>query len=399
MGDAVPTRGFDNDGVRALLALLLVLGQVLALTPMAEAQALEERVTATWTPKSIGNRELAGTCGEGACPIQRGVTYQTSVRFNVDKAVQPLVISTSPGGLDIVATSAATGSDFTPSIPAGGGETINLSITILEATVRNERRFFLARVILGGSANVSGSLLISVTVPSARVAWGRLQDPETGAPAPLQTIVGAGQVFQRTITFTPSLDIQDFGVKANTDRVAITGVTASGQAGVTQTLNLRFTAPIVNRRTRMDVVITPVTGITPLVSSVRMRVLVLPAEIRWGPPQLRATLNAEDQRFVERTLTITSNYDIPGVQFRTQDVGLVPILEPLGTVDLRAGRPQTVRVRMCPGYAPTTYFLGITAYQASKPLNQRLQIKMEVGGDAANIPVPQAGINDPCANP
>jgi len=253
-------------------------------------------------------------------------------------------------------------------------------------------------VILGGSANVSGSLLISVTVPSARVAWGRLQDPETGAPAPLQTIVGAGQVFQRTITFTPSLDIQDFGVKANTDRVAITGLSASVQAGVTQTLNLRFTAPIVNRRTRMDVVLTPVTGITPLVSAVRVRVLVLPAEIRWGPPQLLATLNAEDQRFVERTLTITSNYDIPGVQFRTQDVGLVPILEPLGTVDLRAGRQQTVRVRMCPGYAPTTYFLGITAYQASKPLNQRLQIKMKVGGDAANIPVPQAGINDPCAN-
>ena len=62
-----------------------------------------------------------------------------------------------------------------------------------------------------------------------------------------------------------------------------------------------------------------------------------------------------------------------------------------------AGVPVQIKVRLCPGYAPTTYFLGLTAYQGSKPLNQRLQIKMQVDGDAAKIkPLPE-GAKDPCA--
>jgi hypothetical protein len=126
---------------------------------------------------------------------------------------------------------------------------------------------------------------------------------------------------------------------------------------------------------------------------------VLPATVTWGPPQVRATLNAEEQKPQERTLTITSNYDIPSVQFKTQDVGLTPILSPTGPVNLKAGVPQQIKVRLCPGYAPTTYFLGLTAYQGSKPLNQRLQIRMTVEGDAANIrPLPE-GSQDPCAAP
>src|SRR5881397_3692569 len=106
MGYLAPTPRADNWRVpsvrpsiaRAWLALLLALGQMLALAPAADAQqAQPQRVLATWTPKSVGPKELAGTCATddfpGApCPIVRGATYRTTVTVSVDQAVQSLII-------------------------------------------------------------------------------------------------------------------------------------------------------------------------------------------------------------------------------------------------------------------------------------------------------------------
>ncbi|HEY3111027.1 MAG TPA: hypothetical protein VGL23_19875 [Chloroflexota bacterium] len=392
---------------RLWLALLVALAQAVALAPSADAQELQpQRAIATWTPKSISARELAGICPVGdfpdaPCPIVRGTTYQTSVTFSVDQPVQPLIIQPVGNGLEIVATSRATGGDFTRALAANQTETIDLSVTVPEATGRKDRSFYLGKLMLvGGDANVSGVLSISVAIPKPRLTWGRLQlNDGSGDAAPMQTIVGAGSTFTRKVTVTSSLEIDDFAIRSNSDRITVAGAPATLPAGRPQDLLVTFNAPIVNRKTRMEVSLTPVGGITPLSGTLRMRVTVLPATVKWGPPQIRATLNAAEQKPLEKTLTITSNYDIPNVQFKTEDVGLTPILSPLGPVNLRAGVPQQVRVRLCPGYAPTTYFLGLTAYQGSKPLNQRLQIKMTVEGDSASIkPLPE-GAADPCAAP
>lgn len=392
---------------RLWLAVLFAIAQVIGLTPSAEAQQTAiPHATATWTPRSLTARDLAGTCpvatsADAPCPIVRGVTYQTSVTVSVDRAVESMVIQPVGNGLEIEATSRATGADFTRPLAANQAETIDVSVTVPEQTSRRDRLFYIGKITLvGGDAAVSGALPISVSIPKPRLTWSRLQlDDGTGNAAPIQTIVGAGSTFTRRVTITSSLDVDEFAIHSNSDRITIGGAPSTLPAGQARELTVTFNAPIVNRRTRMDVNLMPVSGLTPLNGTMRMRVTVLPATVSWGPPQIRATLNAEEQVPLEKTLTITSNYDIPNVQFRTQDVGLTPLLSPLTPVNLRAGVPQQVRVRLCPGYAPTTYFLGLTAYQGSKPLNQRLQIRMTVEGDAAKIkPLPE-GAADPCAAP
>jgi hypothetical protein len=392
--------------LRVWLALLIALAQLNALVPAAGAQEIEaERVRATWTPKTLGSKEIAAA----SCPatpdeeavIVRGVVYETCVTVQFDQPVQPMIIEPVANGLEITATSRATGADVTRALAPGQAETIDISIVVPEANPRNTRDFYLGRIVLlGGSASVSGALTISVTVPKPRISWGRIQLTDGSRDAaPLQTIVGSGATFTRRVALTSSLDVEDFAIRSNSDRLTVSGVPTSLPGGEPQNLLLTFRAPIVNRRTRMEVHLMPASGITPLAGTMRMRVLVLPVTVSWGPPQVRATLNVEDQAALEKTLTITSNYDIPNVQFRTQDVGLTPILSPTGLVNLRAGVPQQVRVRLCPGYAPTTYFLGLTAYQGSKPLNQRLQIRMTVEGDPAKVqPLPEGAL-DPCAAP
>src|SRR5438552_4017503 len=83
--------------VRVWLAALFAIAQIVALVPTADAQTAGTRTTAAWTPKTVTPRELAGVCPteqqpDAACPIARGVTYQTSVTVAVDQAVQPLNI-------------------------------------------------------------------------------------------------------------------------------------------------------------------------------------------------------------------------------------------------------------------------------------------------------------------
>jgi hypothetical protein len=392
--------------LRVWLALLLALAQLTVLVPTADAQeAGPQRVLATWTPKTLGSKEIAAAscpaAPDEAAVIVRGVVYETCVTVQVDRPVQPLIIQAVGNGLEITATSRATGGDFTRALVPGQLETIDISIVVPEASPRNTRNFYLGKVMLvGGEASVSGALTVSVTVPKPRISWGRIQlNDGSGDAAPLQTFVGSGATFTRRVSLTSTLDVEDFAVRSNSDRITVAGVPSSLPGGVPQSVLLTFRAPVVNRQTRIDVNLMPVSGLTPLNGTMRMRVIVQPAIVSWGPPQVRATLNAEEQTPLEKTLTITSNYDIPNVQFRTQDVGLTPILSPIEPVNLRAGVPQQVRMRLCPGYAPTTYFLGLTAYQGSKPLNRRLQIKMTVEGDAAKIqPLPE-GVLDPCARP
>lgn len=412
-GHLRPDAPADNPGVRVTtrltrvwLVLLFGLAQVVAASsgpsPAAAADSAAP-LLATWSPRTLTPRDLAGVCPtdkdpQTPCTMQRGVTYQTSVSVQLNEATQPLTLSVDARGIEVTAVSRATGADFTRQLAANQSEQIDVTVTIPESNPRTDRGFYLGKVTLqGGASPVSGSLVISVSVPKPRVSWGRLMDPTTKDVAPIQTVVGAGAVFQRTVTYSSTMDIADFAIRSTSDRVKVSAQPDTLSGGTTQTATLTFSAPIVNRRTRMTVTLYPAQGLQPVATPLNIRVLVLPAQVTWGPPQIRATLNAEEQKIVEKTLTVVSNFDVPGVSFRTQDIGLTPVLSPLDPVDLKAGVPQQVKVRLCPGYAPTTYFLGITAYQGSKPLNTRLQIKLTVEGDAANIkPLPD-GAQDPCA--
>jgi hypothetical protein len=382
--------------------VLLCVAQILGLMPAAEAADVAP-IIATWTPRQLTPRDLAGVCptekdDNAPCMMQRGVTYQTTVSFSVDQATQPLVLLVEGRGLEITAASRSQGGDYTSALSAGGSEQVDISVTIPEANPRSDRGFYLGKVTLQGSGTqVLGSLVISVSVPKPRVSWGRLMDPKTNDVAPIQTIVGAGGSFQRTVTFYSNTDISNFAIRSTSDRIKVSAQPDTISAGTINTATLTFTAPVVNRRTRMSLTLYPAQGLQPVSSPLKMSVLVLPAEITWGPPQIRATLNAEKQELLERKLTVISNYDIDGVLFRTQDVGLTPVLSPVDPVNLKAGVPQEVKVRLCPGYAPTTYFLGITAYQGAKPLNSRLQIRLNVEGDAEKIPPLPEGADDPCA--
>ena len=136
-------------------------------------------------------------------------------------------------------------------------------------------------------------------------------------------------------------------------------------------------------------------GLVALQKTMRLRVVVLPAEITWSPPILRETLVVQNQAPKTIQVSFPSNYDIPGVRFNTADLGLTPVLSPLVPVDLRADVPQALTLRLCPGYAPTTYFLGITAFQGNQPINRRLQIRLTVADNGSGLPTAPAV--DPCS--
>lgn len=386
--------------VRFLTALFLgalLVGQAAYWAPPAAAEA-QPRVVTIWNPGKVTGQTIAGTCPtatdpNATCPLERGVTYLTSVQLSFATATESQLINVQGNGLDIQAVSATTNQAYTPPLAAGQSDTINLRITIPEADGHNDRSFYLGRIYLIGSQPVVGQLLVSLVVPRLRLTWGRVLD-ETGERAPIETVIGSGSIVRRTVTVTSSLNASDLQVRANTDRMTIENVASVASAGVAQNATLTFDAPTVNRRTRFDVVLHARNGLELLEASLRIRFVVLPVEVRWNPPQIREALSVQTQQFREVTVTLTSNYDISGIRFRTADLGLTPILSPLTTVDLRANVPQPVRLRLCPGYAPTTYFVGITAYQGAKPLNRRLPINMLVADDGTGIPtVPPV---DPC---
>jgi hypothetical protein len=407
MGHVLQPTRHDNETVpritvfaRFALVLSLMLGQLFALVPTTSAAS--DRISASWTPNVVDSASLAGTCptpqnATAACQINRGATYTASASFTVDKDSDALLIDVDGGGLEIEAVARSTGADYTNALAAGGSETIDLTVMIPEVTGRRDRSFYIGRVMLsGGSGRVIGGLTVSVNVPVSRVSWTKQTDPATGERPPITTIVGSGATVTRNLTLVSNTDVTDFGVSTNTDRVALSGVPNALANGDPEEIRMTYTAPTVNRRTTHEVILRPlVGGVQALERALRVKIVILPAEVTWSPPQVRDTLVVQNQTFKPRTIFVTSNYDVGGVRFRTADLGLTPIVSPLGPVDLKAGVPYPVQIRMCPGYAPTTYFLGITAYQGSKPLNKRVQIRMKVEDNGTGLPAP--GSSDPCA--
>lgn len=386
---------------RALLVLVVVLGQLFAMLP--DASAAPTRISAKWTPTVIDSAALAGVCptqqnAQAACQVSRGVTYKATAQFTLDQDSDSALIDVDDGGLDLQAVSHATGADYTPALKAGQTTQIDLTITVPDVSSRKDRTFYIGKVKLSsGGGLIIGSLTVSVTLPTPKIAWTKQNDPKTGDRAPITTIVGSGATVTRDLGFVSNVDVTDFGININTNNVTIGNVPASLAANQKQDLSFTYTAPTVTRRTTQDVVLRPIVGgVQALEKALRIRIVILPAEVSWSPPQVRETLTVQQQIATPRRIYLTSNYDVAGVHFKTADVGISPIVSPQGAVDLKAGVPQAVDILMCPGYAPTTYFIGITAYQGSKPLNKRLPIRMKVQDNGEGLPQP--GGADPCAN-
>jgi hypothetical protein len=361
--------------VRYWMAALLALAQLLALVPTASAQEVE-RLRVTFNPPRITSQVVGGCPPNSPCPLERGVTYTVAVALNVDVAADSMVVEVESGGLEIEPSI-----DSTNPLPAGGRQTFNLEITIPEAGGRNDRTFFFGRLRFFGEQGTF-ILPISVSVPAPRITWGQLIDPATGEKTSSIAQVGSGGSVTRRVNINSNVDVEDFEIRTNRpDRVTITGAPDVLQAGRNVPLTIEYDAPIVNRRTRTDVVLSPGSGLQALRNTLRLRLVVLPVQITWSPPFVRKTLELQDRRAVPVSVTATTNYTVEGVTFRTADFGLTPITshqfdEP---ITMQAGVPVTVRFLICPGYAPTQYFLGISAFQnGTKPLNKRLQIRSNV---------------------
>jgi hypothetical protein len=385
--------------IRVSLALLVVLGQLFAMLP--DASAASTRITAKWTPTVVDSAALAGVCptpqnATAACQINRGATYKASAQFALDQDSDSVLIDVDDGGLGLTAISRATGADYTPVLKAGQTTTIDLTVTIPDVSSRRDRTFYLGKVKLStGGGTVAGSLTVSVNLPSSRIAWTKQNDPKTGDRAPITTIVGSGTTVKRDLGFVSNVDVTDFGINVNTNLVTLGSVPGTLAAGQQEDVSFTYTAPTVTRRTTQDVVLRPIIGgVQALEKALRIRIVILPAEVSWSPPQIRETLTVQQQKATPRRIFLTSNYDVAGVRFKTADLGLSPVVSPLSPVNLKAGVPQPVDILMCPGYAPTTYFIGITAYQGSKPLNKRLPIRMKVQDNGEGLPKP--GGADPC---
>jgi hypothetical protein len=355
------------------LALLLALAQLLLIVPSAGAQA--SRLEVTFNPNRITSQTVGGCQPNTLCPLQRGVTYTVNVAFTVNAPASPMAIRVEGGGLEIEAT--GTDVDTTRQLPAGGSDRIALDITIPEANGRRDRTFYYGGLKLTGEQG-SYTLPIAVSVPPPRIAWGPLTEPGSDERAPVVTEVGSGQTVTRRVTISSNTDAEDFAVRARSDRVTITGAPTTLPGGQSQEITIEYQAPIVNRKTHTELVLSPTSGLQALQSTLRMRLVILPVQITWSPPFVRKTLNIQDRRAVPITVTATSNYDVTDVRFKTADIGLMPITSPLSPATMRAGQPQPVSFLICPGYAPTQYFLGITAYQGEKPLNKRLGVRSSV---------------------
>jgi hypothetical protein len=355
------------------MALLLALAQLLLLVPSASAQ--ETRLRVTFNPERVTTQMVGGCQPDESCPVQRGVTYTVNVDFTVNAPVDPMGIEVEGGGLEIE----ATGSDgeTTRWLAAGGTDRLQLDVTVPEANGRRDRSFYIGRVRLVGEQG-SFILPVAVSVPTARISWVPLLEPGSDERAPSVTEVGSGQTLTRRVTVSSNVDAEDFQIRSRTGALTVVGAPETLPSGQSREITLEYQAPIVNRKTYTEVVLSPSSGLQALQNTLRFRLAILPVQLTWSPPFVRKTLSIQDRRAVPITVTATSNYDVGDVRFRTADMGLTPITSPLEPVTLLAGRPQPVTFLICPGYAPTKYFLGITAYQGARPLNKRLQIRSTV---------------------
>ena len=361
--------------MRYFMAALLVLAQLLLLAPTASAQEAP-RLAVTFNPPRITSQIVGGCAPNTPCPLERGVTYTVNVAFNVNVAAESMVVEVEPGGLEMEPSI-----DATNPVPAGGRGTFSLDVTIPEAGGRSDRTFYFGRVRLFGEQGTF-ILPVAVSVPAPKITWGQLIDPATGNKASPIAQVGSGASLTRRVNINSNVDVEDFEVRTNRpDRITLTGVPETLTAGRNVPLTVQYQAPIVNRRTRTDVTLSPSSGLQALKNTLRLRMVILPVQVTWSPPFVRKTLVLQDRKAVSVTVNATSNYTVDNVTFKTADLGLTPITshqfdEP---ITMRAGVPVPVTFVICPGYAPTQYFLGITAMQnGTKPLNKRLQIRSNV---------------------
>jgi hypothetical protein len=362
--------------VRYLIPALLVLAQLIALVPTVSAQEAETRLRVTFDPPRITSQVVGGCEPNTACPIQRGVTYTVNVAFDVNVDADSMVFDLEPGGLEIEPSL-----DATDPVAAGGRGTFSLDITIPEAGGRKDRTFYFGRVRLFGEQGTF-ILPLSVSVPAAKITWGQLLDPVSGEKASSIAQVGSGGEVSRRVNINSSFDVEDFEIRTNApDRVTLTGVPDNLVAGRNVPITIGYEAPIVNRRTRTDVVLSPGSGLQALKNTLRLRLVVLPVQITWSPPFIRRTLDLRSQKAALVTVNATSNYTVDNVTFKTSDLGLTPFAPGFDNEPrtMQAGVPVPVRIVICPGYAATQYFLGVTAFQnRTKPLNKRLQIRSNV---------------------
>jgi len=310
-----------------------------------------------------------------------------TVTVNVDTEPMLLEIESNPSSLQIDATSSAF--DATRALRAGESDTINLEITIPESRGSADRYFYVAKVRLLNTEGLVGVLPISVEIPVPKVNFGNLIDPATGERAPVRTVVGSGGEIVREFTINSNVDLNEYEMRSNfSAQVRFENVPGIVPAREPRRIRMVFTAPMVNRTSRANLVFRPTNGLEAISPLLRMRITILPIQIKWDLPLIRRSLVLQDQSAERVTVTMTSNYDVNDVQFGTIYQGLTPILSPLDPVNLRANVPQNVVINVCPGYARTQYFLGITAYQGSRPLNRRLQIRVLVNDDGSGeIPI------------
>jgi hypothetical protein len=373
---------------RYLVPALLVLAQLLALVPTASAQDAVERLSVTFDPPRITSQIVGGCAPNTPCPLQRGVTYTVNVAFDVNLDADAMVFDLEPGGLEIEPSG-----DTTDPVAAGGRGTFSLDITIPEAGGRQDRTFYLGRVRLFGEQGAF-ILPVSVSVPAPKVIWGQLLDPVTGEKAPSVAQVGSGSTLSRRVNVNTNADIEDFQIRTNQpDSITLTGVPDELPAGRNVPITIDYEAPIVNRRTRTEVLLSPSSGLQALKNALRLRLVVLPVQITWSPPFIRRTLDLRSQKAALVTVNATSNYTVDNVTFKTSDLGLTPFAPSFDNEPrtMRAGVPVPVQIVICPGYAATQYFLGVTAFQnRTKPLNKRLQIRSNVIDPTGEGPDDQA---------
>jgi hypothetical protein len=361
--------------VRYFTAALLVLCQLVLLVPSAGAQEVE-RLRVTFNPPRVTSQVVGGCAPNTPCPLERGVTYTVNVTFSANVAADSMVVEVEAGGLEIEPSI-----DATNPMAAGASQSFSLDVTVPEAGGRNDRTFYFGRIRLFGEQGTF-ILPVAVSVPAPKVTWGQLIDPATGEKASVISQVGSGSSIRRRTTVGSNVDIEDFQVRTNApDRITLTGVPDTLAAGQTTPITIDYEAPIVNRRTRTDVTLAPTSGLQALRNTLRLRMVILPVQIAWSPPFVRKTLELQDRRAVPVTVTATSNYTVENVTFKTADLGLTPITSHQfdAPITMQAGVPVNVSFLICPGYAPTQYFLGINAFQnGTKPLNKRLQIRSNV---------------------
>ncbi|TAK25969.1 MAG: hypothetical protein EPO26_01065 [Chloroflexota bacterium] len=362
-------------------ALVFALALLASFASAASAQE-SPRVNVTFEPKRITARELAGCQPTGVCPpLERDETYSTAVTLTVGVDSDPLFMDIEGGGLEISAT--ANGDESTRTLRAGQSQRIDLTVTIPEPSGRDDRMFYYGKVrFIDSDGRVVAVLPVVATLPTPRVYFSPVRDPVTNEVPPLRTIIGAGQSFTREYLINSNINLDNFELRTNAPGfVRLENVPSELAASQQARVRLTYDAPNVNRRTKVNLDVRPLDGLQLINSLLRIRITILPLQIKWDPPVVRRELVVQTQRPERVTVQLRSNYDVNNVEVRTVDLGLMPVLSPINTINLRANEPVDVTFNICPGYAATRYYMSMAVYFDGKPLKRLLPIRAIVRDD------------------